>query len=484
MIYSNISILRNDIYNADIGFGKHNDELAKYALDKGYSSKAEDLWTESKSNYQEALEIGKREKLELDRESIENQIKNIDLQLHKLEIEKMCSKADEVFKQAQKLQSSDLTEALQKVQRTILTYSEAIKMVGEDPEYQGLKQKIQTAVEKVRDYQSELQEKMDDLIGISAATTKVILTDSDSKSRGKSILPEKTKDALNIVREYEFIGGQVRFKVGLANNTKMALTNFKITFDIPDALKWILHEPKYERKGDSILIPKLGVGEKKAVSLYFEPINCMNSPINATVTFFDAKDRPQAVPMEPEMIAISCPMFFTESEANLARVKQLQRSLPHQDKKAFPIVNPEKLPAIFNSIVTVLGEYDIKLVSKDFSDQDKYGEIWYYGVTKVKKNNFVINFVADGAKKVLDFVVSSTSEEQITAFLAEVGNKVRQRLIEEHLISKDDKFYDINVSMLSSECPYCGDSIDDASVEAYLRGETVKCRYCDENIRK
>ncbi|KKK79514.1 hypothetical protein LCGC14_2832720, partial [marine sediment metagenome] len=227
--------------------------------------------------------------------------------------------------------------------------------------------------------QSMLHDKMDELIGITPLTIKVII-DEEDEGFGTIIKSERTERVLSIKREYEFLGGQIRFKTALINNTRNTLTNFKISFDIPDALKWVMHEPKYERRGDSILISKLGVGEKKAVSLYLEPINCMNSPINATVSFFDAKDRPQAVPMEPKMISITCPIFFTESEANLARVKSLQRKLNHRDRKIFPIVNPEKAPLIYSSVLSVFGKYDIRLVFKEFSEKDKFCEAWFYMV--------------------------------------------------------------------------------------------------------
>jgi len=147
----------------------------------------------------------------------------------------------------------------------------------------------------VRNFQEVLEEKMDELIGIAPLTTEIVIEhddDSDYKKVQSTIKADKGKKVLKIIREYEFIGGQVRFKVGLVNNTNNPLTNFKISFDLPDALKWVLYEPdKYERKGDSILIPKLGKNEKKTVSLYLEPINCMESPVNATISFFDVNDR-------------------------------------------------------------------------------------------------------------------------------------------------------------------------------------------------
>ncbi len=55
----------------------------------------------------------------------------------------------------------------------------------------------------------------------------------------------------------------------------------------------------------------------------------MESPINATVSFFDVRDKPHALKMKPKMISITCPIFFTEVDANLARVKSLRRKLAY-----------------------------------------------------------------------------------------------------------------------------------------------------------
>ena len=283
--------------------------------------------------------------------------------------------------------------------------------------------------------------------------------------------------------EFEFIGGQVRFKIGLINHTNTPLTGIKLSFDFPDALKWVAHEPnKYERKGDSIRFSKLGKNEKKVVSLYLEPVNCMESPINATISFFDAEDRPQAIPMKPKMIAITCPMFFTKEEANLARVKQIQRSLTHQDKKIFPIVNLDKISLIFSTVLSVLGNYDIKLIFRELSEEDKFGEAWFYGTTKVKKNRIITYLLLEGESKTLEIEVSADDQGQITGFLAEIGNKIRDELLKLNIIESEEQFYDISMSMQLNHCPYCWNIIPSELIEEYLRGKPVQCEYCKETL--
>jgi hypothetical protein len=208
----------------------------------------------------------------------------------------------------------------------------------------------------------------------------------------------------------------------------------------------------------------------------------MESSVNVTVSFFDAKEKPHAIPMKPKMIGISCPIFFTEDEANLARVKSLVRSLANRDKKVFPITVPKKGNSIFSSIVSVLGKFDIKLVSKEYDDENNFGEAWFYGMTKVKKQRIIPYVMLDGENKVLELEVSGDEAEQITAFLAEVSDRMRRKLIHEKIIKPDDKFYDMRITVMSNFCPYCYTLISSELVQRFLTGDSIQCKNCYAKI--
>ena len=482
-IKENLKILRESVINAYVGSA---DELYRKGMveyKKKEFLKAKTEQSSAISDYQAAIELIKTEKIKVSYNDLETNIKKIKVNLKQLEIEQMCLDADKKIKVVRSLQKEDLTQAINLINNTIFDYSEAKKQ-AEKHNFQPLVKKLQNKLIKARNYQSQLQEKMDVIMGITATSPKrggKILFDQKIPTL---IRKEERKEILSIIREYDFVGGQVRFKIGITNNTEYSLTTIRITFDITKALKWILHEPNYERKGDSILISKLGAKEKKAISLYLEPINCMESPINATVSFYDMKDRPQAVTMKPKMVSISCPIFFTKTDANLARVKSLRRKFTHRDKKVFPITNPEKISSMFSSILSVLGKFDIKLIHKEYSEDDLYGEAWYYGITKVKKNQLVTYASLDGENKILEFEVSGNDEEQITAFLAEIGDRIRKQLRNDGVITRADQFYDLRIYVLQEQCPYCGDRISSELVQNYRDGESIECRYCNVIITK
>jgi hypothetical protein len=288
---------------------------------------------------------------------------------------------------------------------------------------------------------------------------------------------------LEIIREFEYISGQVRFKVGVINKSPGVLTNIKIDFTIPEALKWITYEPiKYRRRADSVIIPKLSLNEKKSINLYLEPISCMNGPINAFVSYFTALDEPRAITMRPKVIGITCPIFFTEEEANLARVESLYMQLSHKDKKILPIHKDQDLEKIFNLLLKVGGSHQIKLVSKDFSSENKIGKILYYGLTKVKKQKMVIIFLLNGGEQTIEVVIAGDNEETITALLAEIENQIRVIFTKERIIKSGDKFHEMKTSVVMGYCPFCGANFDTSQQEEFIKGKSITCEYCDKEI--
>ncbi|MFW9827008.1 MAG: hypothetical protein ACFFEY_05240 [Candidatus Thorarchaeota archaeon] len=438
----------------------------KYLLHQAHNQ-----WNAAIKDYKLCLKLIKKQNNTDSIENYEKSISHLRNLLNPLKIEILILETDNKLKELKNnrsLKKKNLMKAIETVNNIILSYSEAKEKADLSDELKDIQEKLESRIQTTQLFRSHLQEKMDESIGLREIP---------------AILSERDRDSiLSIIREYEFIGGQIRFKVGIINNTSYTFTNLRLAFDLPKALKWIIHEPKYERRGDSILISKLGAHEKQAVSLYLEPINCMESSVNVTVSFFDAKEKPHAVPMKPKMIAISCPIFFTEDEANLARVKSLRRSLGNRDKKVFPIADPAKAASIFSSILSVLGKFDIKLVYKEFDEDINYGEAWFYGMTKVKKNRIIPHIMLDSNNKVLEFEVAGDDAEQITSFLAEIGDRVRRKLIQDKVIKPEEKFFDMRITVMSNFCPYCYTLISDESVQKFLNGESINCKNCSAII--
>ena len=492
--------IKESMKNITVNMGNAKISEASVYSKKGQEYHAKKQFTESKNAYQKAIDINTAAlayinqhgdiEFPVDIGFITQKNKNYELKLEQLEIEEISSNADNKVEKGEKLQKDDsyLSNASIEITEALNLYNQAKLKAREKPEFQKLESAIQTKMTRAREIQVKIQDRMDNLLGI-IPTTAVVIEDQDAEGQSidasSTITPVEEGSAykaLHVIREYEYIGGQIRFKIGLVNNTGGVLTDLAIAFNLPPALKWVVHEPAYVRKGDTVVIPKLAVGSKESVSLYLEPINCMDSPIDASITFFDSLNRHQAITMEPKQVTITCPIFFTREEANLARVKALKRKMKHVDKKILPVLDDEHLDVVFSTVLNVVGMHDVKLVSKDFDMNERFGEAWFYGVTKVKKNPMIIYLAISGENHGIELEVSGDDQEAITGLLAELEARMREDFLTGHLMQSSDAFYDIKTSVLLGNCPYCGGPLAPEQVEKFKTGEAVTCKYCDKTI--
>ncbi|MFX0024292.1 MAG: hypothetical protein ACFE9S_18340, partial [Candidatus Hermodarchaeota archaeon] len=224
--------------------GKIHDSNALRYYNKKNLIHAQKIWTLASNDYDSCLVLSRSENINNSIENLEQRISAIKDKLNLHETEVKIIELDEELKQVKKLQKQDLTKAIELVNNIIASYSEIRENGEESDEFKRIIKKLESKIKSAQVLRSSIQEKRDDDIGLKKIPA--ILKDGDRDS------------ILSIIREYEFIGGQVRFKVGVINNTNLTFTNLRLAFDLPIALKWIMHEPNYERKGDSLLLDKLG----------------------------------------------------------------------------------------------------------------------------------------------------------------------------------------------------------------------------------
>ncbi|MFX1315699.1 MAG: PCI domain-containing protein, partial [Promethearchaeota archaeon] len=88
----------------------------------------------------------------------------------------------------------------------------------------------------------------------------------------------KTSDVGNIevVRDYDFIGGQLHFKVAVRNKTDMAIHSVKVILDVPSS---------YKIKQPLINIPVIEPKNSRGVDFYLEPKECGISSIGGDVIY-------------------------------------------------------------------------------------------------------------------------------------------------------------------------------------------------------
>jgi hypothetical protein len=184
--------------------------------------------------------------------------------------------------------------------------------------------------------------------------------------------------------------------------------------------------------------------------------------------------------MKPKRIEISCPIFFTTEDANLARIKSLQDQLPIHDKKMLPRIEEVEFNEQYEIAKKVVSKHDVKYVDK--LEKDGIYEIWYYGITKVKQRKMVIYMKFDLSQKVLSIEASGENHENITALLAELESQIRDEIYQRVPEYDQERYYDIKTTVVLGHCPFCFNPVPKNAVAEYNQGKPIKCRFCDSNI--
>jgi len=294
----------------------------------------------------------------------------------------------------------------------------------------------------------------------------------------KELTLETQPGLVEVLREFDFIGGEIRFRLAIINKMNSTITTVKISLDIPPSLRWVLHEPQYERKGDTLIIPKLGSNERVSVALYLAPLSCLSANLQATVSFYDAFNTIHAITMRPKKVSITCPVFFTLNEVNLARVKNLYQELSAKQVKLFPIRDITKIDSFYAIILKILNQFGINLVS------DESKEAWFYGETKVKKNRMVVHISISEESRFIRVEVSSNSQEQVTSSLTEINDRVINMVQKFEIFEDQHLYYDVKSALLTHMCPFCGDKVSDETIKEVFKGEAFICRYCNIKISR
>jgi small GTP-binding protein len=476
LLQQNIRINIEDIANCYLEKGNEHLKTAQKYLMRNNLIKAKQEFENSRLEFANSKSMAQSQKLEsIDLEMIDINIGNIEIALNKIEIKDRIDQNKSIINQARQIEDVNLTKAIKLIAEAYMDLSHLKMKYQEDESMSQLLKQIDKKIINARKLQETYQEKFDDLLGIKRVTKPFSFSSTQ-------LGPVSPDNPLEIKRGYDFVSGDVRFKVSIKNLMESTITNIKITLDFPPSLKWVLHEPRFERKGETIEILKLSPQEKIALSIYFAPISCLEGKINATITYFDAYNNPHAYTMEPKLITITCPMFFTSNTANLARVQNLYRNFTAKHRKSYPIIENSRVNLLFQAFIDVLSEFDIKMISKEFDLEEREGEAWFYGETKFNKNRIVAKLSVVPDSNVLLLEIGGNSQEQVTSFLAEIHFRIKEKIEKSGWFPNLPSYNDLKTSILLYTCPFCGDEILAKTVSRYLEGGSFYCRYCNNEI--
>ena len=231
----------------------------------------------------------------------------------------------------------------------------------------------------------------------------------------------------SLIREYEFFGGCIRVKISVKNTSSLAVLDAALELESDER---ILHfdrcEPEYPEKKGKIVLGNINPNTDRTVAFYLDPLICAKegTDVNCRVSFKDAFGRPDSVQMEPLKIKVVCPIFRTEQDVNIGRLKELVSGLQFHDSKVYIIPKKLEISELLGTCRNVIQLHDVRHIKTFKTTDEKTYEAWYYGKTKVMKKDLVIKCAICKDTESIEVFASGNDPADITGLLAEIGRNL------------------------------------------------------------
>lgn len=234
-----------------------------------------------------------------------------------------------------------------------------------------------------------------------------------------------------IKRETEFFSGFIRLKISVTNTMSQIITDVSLDLDFDEnTLRLDRHEPEYAVKKGKALLGTISPDTGKTVAFYLDPMTCTKAgtEINCRVDYKDAYGKSDSTRMERKKVKVVCPIFSTESDINIGMLKDFIEHLPCHDSKVYQIpagLDKDKLVELCRETIQM---HDVRHIRTLRTTDDKTCETWYYGKTKVDKNNIVINACINEETESIEIFAATPAPESLTGLLAELGRSLTKKI--------------------------------------------------------
>ncbi len=254
---------------------------------------------------------------------------------------------------------------------------------------------------------------IDGYIDMSKRTFVAYSVPMEAKSHAK---PKATKEPtdggkIEVVRDYDFIGGQLHFKVAVRNNSSMAINSVKVLLDVPSS---------YTAKDPLITIPVIEAKNSRGVDFYLEPKECGRTNIGGDVIYKTASGEKRTVHIKKREVHIKCPLVVS----CLATIEDIQiaiADLPN-DARAFLIADIDPRLA-FRAAVRTIKRFEVSTVTSHESSnaKGKYeAESWHCSEAKVGGGRIITRIYVSEANQSLEVRVWAAHAGMLTGFLAKI----------------------------------------------------------------
>ena len=224
-------------------------------------------------------------------------------------------------------------------------------------------------------------------------------------------IEKASEDQIEVLRDYDFEGGQLHFKVVVRNHSNMAINNLKVVLDVPTS---------YNVKQPLITIPVIESNNSRGVDFYLEPKECGISNIGGTVIYKNALGEQNTIHIRKKEVQIKCPLVCQ----NLATIEDCQLSIQDlpNDARAFLIADLDPRLA-YRASIRALKYFETNMVtSYEGGDaaSSYEAEAWFCAEAKVTGGRIITRIYVSAANQSLEVRVWCANPGQLTGFLARV----------------------------------------------------------------
>ncbi|MHA1717079.1 MAG: PCI domain-containing protein [Promethearchaeota archaeon] len=237
---------------------------------------------------------------------------------------------------------------------------------------------------------------------------KAINSEVISTSQTENLLKE-TEKLIEVVREYDFIGGQVHFKFAVRNNSPTAIIDVKVILDYPDSFN-----ATEEIKTIPVIEPK----SSRGIDFYLEPTTCGRSHIGATVIYKDYTGLKHTIHVRKKEVWIKCPLVVSTLDT-IDDVRVAIESMP-SDARSF-LISDFDVRLAYHAGFKAISRFDARCVSAPNRIETEHFEAEAYFATKAKHGGrIVIRLFVSEKNQSMEIRVWCVDAGQLTGLLAKI----------------------------------------------------------------
>ena len=221
---------------------------------------------------------------------------------------------------------------------------------------------------------------------------------------------QSIKEKVSVKRAYDYIGGNIRYKVVVKNESNQLIHNISVFIDT---------KTQFEVEKSINKIPMLEPGESMGVDFTLIPLTCGSTRVYGTISYIDAFGNPNSRTIEPTKIQVKCPLVQPKS-VKLLDLKQLKENLPKNNSEIiFPKISKIMAYEIAREQISAL---DLKEIQRD----DRELKATYSGESKVGNNDIIVELNVDSESIHVD--VYGDDMKQVAGFMAFIKNLLNTSL--------------------------------------------------------